>query len=175
MAAEQPAPLLRQAAPADAVPMVAMLREANTAGMLGIEPQRLDADVEADKLARLDLLHYCVLTAVDADAPVGFALAVRGAPPALAHTAVVSVVVDAAHRRRGLGVLLLEGIAAWARAAGVAKLCASVYGRNLAARALFTRAGYGLEGVRRGQLALADEVDDELWYALWPQRTLGGR
>lgn len=148
--------------------MVAMLRQAARDGMLGIDADALDPEREAMQLAHLDSTRCCALTAAAPEGPRGFVLAVRGAPPALAHTAVVSLVVGQAHRRQGLGTLLLAGAAAWARAAGVEKLSASVYGRNTAAQALFARAGYALEGVRRRHLRLGAALDDEMYYAFWP-------
>ncbi len=175
MAAKKPtAAQLRQACAADAPAMVAMLRQAAHDGMLGIDAGALDPEREALQLANLDLTCRCALAAATPEGPRGFVLAVRGAPPSLSHTAVVSLVVDHAHRRQGLGLLLLEGVAAWARAAGVDKLSASVYGRNTAAQGLFTRAGYTLEGVRRRQLRLGAALDDEWWYGRWPAEG-GGR
>jgi L-amino acid N-acyltransferase YncA len=164
---EQHLVTLRPATAGDAGMLVVLLQAAGADGMLGIDTATLDPAREAERLGALDLCQCCVLAASGDQGPVGFAMAVRGSGPALAHTAVVSVVVAPGCRRQGVGRLLLEGMTAWARAAQVRKLCASVYASNLGARALFTRAGYTTEGVRPRQLALRDTFDDEVWFGLW--------
>ncbi len=158
---------LRPAMAGDGEMLVLLLQAAGADGMLGIETATLDPAREAERLGALDLSQCCVLAAAGDQGPVGFAMAVRGSGPALAHTAVVSVVVAPGCRRHGVGRLLLQGMTAWARAAQVRKLCASAYASNRGARGLFTRAGYTVEGVRQRQLALGDTFDDEVWFGLW--------
>lgn len=155
-------PRLRPAAPTDAAEIVHLLDAVAVEGTLGLTPGSLRVEDEAERLARLDLRQACGLVVVVAGRVGAFGIAVRGTEEALAHTAGVSIVVAADCRRRGFGGLLLGGLRAWAAAAGVRKLCASVLGRNGPALALFHRAGYAVEGRRRLQIqtpaGLADEV-----------------
>jgi ribosomal protein S18 acetylase RimI-like enzyme len=54
--------------------------------------------------------------------------------------------------RLGLGRALLDALESWARAAGVRRLELTVRVDNDRARRLYERAGYAVEGVRRGSL-----------------------
>jgi ribosomal protein S18 acetylase RimI-like enzyme len=55
---------------------------------------------------------------------------------------VETLVVSAAHRRRGLGARLMDEIAAWARRQGAAELVLTVWAGNDAAQAFYERLGY---------------------------------
>jgi len=159
-------PQLRPATPDDAREIVALLAAVALEGTLGLEHTALRAEEEATRLARLDLRAACAVVVTLEGHVRGFAIAVRGAEAAIAHTAGVSVAVAADSRRRGCGGLLLGGALAWARAAGVRKLCAGVVDRNGPALALFHRAGYSVEGIRRGQIAHAGRLADEIMFGL---------
>ncbi len=155
-------PRLRAATAADAPEIVQLLEAVAVEGTLGLTPGSLRVEDEAERLARLDLRQACGLVVVVAGRVRAFGIAVRGTEQALAHTAGVSIVVAGDCRRQGFGGLLLGGLRAWAAAADVRKLCASVLERNGPALALFHRAGYAVEGLRRLQIqtpaGLADEV-----------------
>ncbi len=61
---------------------------------------------------------------------------------------VMRLAVDAEHRRRGIGALLLDGLIAWADEHG-APLLLEVRDGNVAARSLYARAGFTVDGRRR--------------------------
>lgn len=159
-------PRLRPAVPGDAPQIVELLRCVAAEQTLGLDPTTLDADQEARRLAQLDLRTACALVVVLRGAVKGFAVAVRAAEPACAHTASLSLAVAPEARRRGFGRLLLQGVRAWAAAAGISKLCAGVVSGNRAALTLFDRCGYAVEGVRRRQLRLAGRLADEVLLGL---------
>jgi GNAT superfamily N-acetyltransferase len=54
----------------------------------------------------------------------------------------VGMFVDGAARRRGVGLALVEGVAAWARARGAARLFLWVTSSNEPAIALYRRCGF---------------------------------
>ncbi len=155
-------PLLRAATPDDARPIVALLAAVASEHTLGVDPAGFREEEEAARLAQLDLARACALVAERGGAVTGFALAVRGAEPATAHTAAVSVAVAREDRGHGLGRLLLGGLESWARAAGLRKLCAGVVAGNHAALRLFHARGYAPEGLRRQQVAIAGRLCDEV-------------
>ena len=159
-------PQIRPATAADACAIVDLLATIGIEGTLGVDPSTLRVDEEAARLAHLDLRTACALVVAIGGLVRGFAVAVRGTEPPIAHTATVSVAVAADSRRRGCGRLLLGGLSVWARAAGLSKLCAGVVDRNDPALALFHRAGYAVEGIRRGQLALGGRLADEIMFGL---------
>lgn len=91
----------------------------------------------------------------DADTPgpsmrvAGFLVARVGSLTRMRHAAKLEVMVDRAHRGRGLGRRLMEACIAWAEGeAGVEKLSLNVFADNDAAIALYRRLGFVEEGRR---------------------------
>ncbi len=71
--------------------------------------------------------------------------------------------VDPAHRREGIGAALIEALVDRARGAGIRRLTLRVLSTNAAARALYERAGFEVEGVLREAFLLEGAyVDDVL-------------
>ena len=81
--------------------------------------------------------------------------------PAYAHTAEISVYLDAAHRRRGLGGLLLDQAIAHAPSLGLRVLLAFVFAHNHASVALFRSRGFESWGLLP-RVALLDGVERDL-------------
>lgn len=71
------------------------------------------------------------------DRPVGVAFAAITGSDAMVH----AIEVRAQHRRQGAGAILLRAAANWAASQGADRLSLVVTEQNLAARALYTRAG----------------------------------
>jgi ribosomal protein S18 acetylase RimI-like enzyme len=71
--------------------------------------------------------------------------------------------VDPDRQRTGAGRLLVEAIAEEARSRGARKLSLRVLGPNTAARELYTRCGFVIEGTLRAEFLLGERyVDDVL-------------
>jgi RimJ/RimL family protein N-acetyltransferase len=110
--------------------------------------------------------HAAVLVAETEDGRVVGRLSIaRDQHPASRHVADVGLMVDAAHRRRGIGRALLESGVEWARAAGIKKLELHVFPWNEAAIALYERFGFVREGFRRNHYARGDELVDAILMA----------
>jgi RimJ/RimL family protein N-acetyltransferase len=73
----------------------------------------------------------------------------RDPHPSSMHVADLGLMVDAGHRRRGIGAALLVAAEAWARSAGVTKLELHVFPHNTPAIALYDKHGFEREGYRR--------------------------
>ena len=86
-------------------------------------------------------------------------------PKRLSHVAVLTLAVAAPYRRRGIAGQLLARAYPWAQAVGVAKLQLSVRARNRAARALYEREGFVLEGCEKRQVFDAGVFEDNLLMA----------
>jgi len=80
---------------------------------------------------------------------VGRLSLVRDPHPSSAHIADIGLMVASEHRRQGIGSALLVAAEEWAREAHIDKLELHVFPYNLAAIALYCKAGYEHEGVRR--------------------------
>lgn len=101
----------------------------------GIGPARVQvmdraAGAKAALLSRLE------------DRPAGVAFVAKSGDDAMLH----ALEVRAVQRRRGVGTILLRAAANWAQAQGAVRLSLVVTEQNLAARALYTRAGMQVVG-----------------------------
>jgi ribosomal-protein-alanine N-acetyltransferase len=106
----------------------------------------------AQAYARL-LAHDGLILVVDAGEHLaGFAALSK----VLDEATLLNLVVDDAHRRRGIGAALVEAAVARLAAGGIRRLLLEVRASNSAARALYTRAGFGEDGWRRGYYAARD-------------------
>jgi RimJ/RimL family protein N-acetyltransferase len=89
----------------------------------------------------------------------------RDPHPASRHVADLGLMVAEAHRRRGIGVALLERAVEWAREVGVIKLELHVFPHNEAAIALYERFGFRREGYRRSHYRRGPEYLDAILMA----------
>jgi len=161
----RPKAVVREARPADAAALVALLASAaeepdaalGPVGSVRDERRRLaDAARSADAV---------VLAADQGGTLVGRLDVQRDAHPRARHVAEVGLVVAAGMRRHGLGRTLLTAAEAWARRAGVTKLEAHVALANVPALRLLDRCGWIAEGLRSGHLSGAAGPVDVLLMA----------
>jgi ribosomal protein S18 acetylase RimI-like enzyme len=132
--------LVRRAQADDLPAAVEVWREANTAR--GRPPTAARVDRVRAKLADPDAVP---LVAVDAGTVVGMALAEPGRDDeTLCHIAMVFVAP--AHWRTGVGVRLLDELAAIARQAGCSRLQVWTRAANEPAAALYRRCGFRASG-----------------------------
>lgn len=90
----------------------------------------------------------------------------RDPHPASRHVADVGLFVDAAHRRQGVGRLLLRQAVEWARSSYVRKLELHVFPWNAPAIALYESFGFVREGYRVGHYRRGDVDVDAILMAL---------
>jgi putative acetyltransferase len=154
---------VRPAEPADAARLVELSRlvAAEPSGwLLGSESERSAAEERRYLRAVRRHPDARVYVAVIDGEIVGRLSLARDPHPSSRHVADLGLLVDAGHRRRGIGRRLLEEAVSWARASGVAKLELHVFPWNGPAIALydsfgFTREGYRVAHYRRD----GDDVD----------------
>ena len=84
--------------------------------------------------------------------------------PASAHVLEIKgLSVSPRHRRRGVAKALMHAAIAGAREAGASRITLRVLAHNEAARGLYTRCGFEIEGILRGFFRLdGRDVDDVL-------------
>jgi RimJ/RimL family protein N-acetyltransferase len=110
--------------------------------------------------------HAAVFVAEAEDGRVVGRLSIsRDQHPASRHVADLGVMVDAEHRRRGIGRALLAAGVEWAREADVRKLELHVFPWNEAAIALYEDFGFVREGYRKHQYRRGDEYVDAILMA----------
>jgi ribosomal protein S18 acetylase RimI-like enzyme len=126
---------------------------------LATEPPVDVAEVRARWRALLGTAEGTLLVAEDGEGgpPVGLAALVGRSTPEL------GMLVDAAHRRRGVGDALVDACVAWARSVGARELVLHVFPHNEGAIALYRK--HGFEG--RGLMLRAyPRKDGTRWDAL---------
>jgi RimJ/RimL family protein N-acetyltransferase len=89
----------------------------------------------------------------------------RDQHPASRHVADLGLMVDFAHRRRGIGRALLTAAVDWAREAGISKLELHVFPWNEAAIGLYEDFGFVREGYRKNQYRRGDDYADAILMA----------
>jgi ribosomal protein S18 acetylase RimI-like enzyme len=143
--------MIRRARATDWAEARALLREADELhARLAPSYFRTGARAESDWRALVAAPDAGVFVAEAESKPglVGVAIArVYDTPPdptmvPLRRGHVETLVVSAAQRRRGLGVRLMDEVAAWARRQGAAELVLTVWAGNDAAQAFYQRLGY---------------------------------
>jgi RimJ/RimL family protein N-acetyltransferase len=87
---------------------------------------------------------------------VGRLSLMRDPHPSSKHVADLGLMVAAAHRREGIGSLLMGEAEAWARGARIRKLELHVFPHNIPAIALYEKLGYEREGLRRAHYTRSD-------------------
>jgi RimJ/RimL family protein N-acetyltransferase len=107
------------------------------------------------------------LVAVAGPEVIGHLSVAREEHPATRHVASLGMAVAREWRGRGVGSALLEEAVRWAREVGVEKLALTVYPDNGAARRLYERFGFELEGRLSGHSKLSNGYRDELVMGLW--------
>ena len=91
----------------------------------------------------------------------------RDPHPASRHVADLGLMVEAGHRRQGVGTALLEEAVAWARTVGVRKLELHVFPWNEPALRLYESFGFEREGYRKRHYDRDGELVDAILMALF--------
>jgi RimJ/RimL family protein N-acetyltransferase len=89
----------------------------------------------------------------------------RDPHPASRHVADLGLMVAESHRRRGIGMKLLDAAVEWARLAGVTKLELHVFPWNEGALRLYERFGFEREGYRKRHYERDGELVDAILMA----------
>lgn len=85
----------------------------------------------------------------------------RGRKERLQHNMTVGLAVLKEHWGRGIGTAMMEAFEEWAAANGVHRIGLEVMAHNKAARALYTKMGYEVEGLKRHSICVNGEYVDE--------------
>ncbi len=123
--------------------------------------RRLDLDQMRTRLITIDTAEQLRLVAVCGTQLIGFLVANRGEVRRLRHRADFAMGVLAQYRGRSIGDALLDALEHWAIEQGISRLELTVMFHNTAARTLYERCGYDLEGIKRGAIVVDGQPIDE--------------
>jgi RimJ/RimL family protein N-acetyltransferase len=160
--------VVRLATPVDAHALVDLAERVGREDgrwILGTGPWRSVSD-ERRYLRTIDRHPDAAVYVADDDGRIVGRLSLsRDVHPASRHVADLGLMVAQSHRRQGVGTMLLERAADWARAAGVRKLELHVFPWNEPALALYGSFGFEREGYRKRQYERGGELVDAVLMA----------
>jgi RimJ/RimL family protein N-acetyltransferase len=162
---------LRAARPADAEPLAQLYAAVRAEGRwLVTPPNAINPPSEAFFIGELIRADESAVLIADADgAVVGNALVMSDRDVSSRHVGILSITVADGWRDVGIGTALGAAAQEWVRSHGLARLALSVFPDNARAIAVYTRAGFVQEGLRRRQFRQADGTyRDELLMAWFP-------
>ena len=159
------APTFRTAAAADAAGLHTLHRSIYDEGRWFVGDGPPSVETLQGRLRQLEPTRSLYLVAAHEGTLLGWLELHRLPPKRLSHVAVLTLAVAAPYRQQGIAGQLLARAYPWAREVGVAKLQLSVRSRNRAARALYEREGFGLEGCERRQVYDGGVFEDNLLMA----------
>lgn len=159
--------VIRPAEDADAVGVLAVQAEAAAERRwIATQPEEIPKpEDQVESRRKLVRDGGILLVAEEGGRIVGLCGLMRGQRLATRHTADLGLTVAASHRGRGVGRALVTAAEAWAARAGIERITLGVFVHNEAARRLYERLGYEVEGMRRGQYRLEGRDVDEILMA----------
>ena len=161
---------LRPARPSDARALSVLIAGIHAEGRWFVGDEGPTADAVRRRLQGAEPAYEATFVAEGSVAPglLGWIELHRYRPWRLAHVASLTVAVAAPARGNGIGRRLLETGIAWAERNAVRKVRLDVRAGNVAARRLYASAGFTVEAVERGQVALGDgRFEDNVAMARW--------
>ena len=106
-----------------------------------------------------------LLIAEERDNIVGYIWAERGRFNRILHTAYIVVGIRKAYRYQGIGTTFFKKLDEWARKNNIVRLELTVECANTAAKHLYEKNGFVVEGRRMKSMKIGDEFVDELYMA----------
>ena len=107
----------------------------------------------------------CIYIALDSGNIIGYIHAERGKFNRTRHTAYIVAGVLQSYRGKGIGTALFDRIDRWARENRIARLELTVECRNETAKRLYEKAGFTVEGTRKGSMCVNGKYIDEYYMA----------
>ena len=163
--------VLRHARPEDAEPLARLYAAVRAEGRWLVTPSTaVSPPSEAFFIAELIKADETAALVAEANGEiVGNALVMTDRDVSSRHVGVLSITVAEGWRDVGLGTALVAATQDWVRDRGLSRLALSVFPDNARAIAVYTRAGFIREGLRRRQFRQADGTyRDELLMAWFP-------
>ncbi|MDZ7800851.1 MAG: GNAT family N-acetyltransferase [Trueperaceae bacterium] len=158
---------IRAATPGDARALAALMEGIYREGRWFVGDEGPTSGLLARRLRGLDPARELMLVAEAGAAPIAWLEAGRYLPRRLAHVATLTLGVAPEWRGRGVATRLLRAALPWAQRVGVAKLRLDVRAGNSAARALYEKEGFVLEGREVGHVRTEGGYEDNLLMGRW--------
>jgi len=123
--------------------------------------ETLRDDVRCHGIQGLDFLQI----AVEDEKIIGYIWAERGIFNRISHTAYIVVGILKDYSRKGIGTAFFKNLDAWAQENNILRLELTVECRNEAARRLYEKSGFKIEGMREKSMLVDGVFVDEYYMA----------
>lgn len=123
--------------------------------------QELKQDIQTNVINGNDFLEI----AIENDKIIGYMRAERGRFNRIAHTAYIVVGILKDYSNRGIGTAFFQDLNQWASEHGVIRLELTVECHNKAAKHLYEKNGFQIEGLRRKAMLVEGNFIDEYYMA----------
>ncbi|WP_371018179.1 GNAT family N-acetyltransferase [Pseudalkalibacillus sp. JSM 102089] len=158
---------IRQISPDDAEAFVKLIKgvESDSPFMLFEDGERKTTIAEQrERIEKMESdRHSRIFVAENAGELIGYLIAVGGQAKRNQHSAYVVIGIEEEYRGQGVGSELFIELEKWAVTQNLHRLELNVVTRNEGGLALYRKAGFEVEGLKRHSLFIADEFVDEYY------------
>lgn len=123
--------------------------------------QELKKDIQNNVINGNDFLEI----AIENDKIIGYIRAERGRFNRIAHTAYIVIGILKNYSNRGIGTAFFQDLNKWVKEHGIIRLELTVECHNKAAKHLYEKNGFQIEGIRRKSMLVEGKFVDEYYMA----------
>ncbi len=160
--------IIRQAETADAERLVSLMADAERSGFMLFEPgeRQIAPDQLSKRIAAVEQDEKsAILLADDTGELKGYLFIIGNNPQRTSHSVYLAIGIGEASRGQGVGTRLFEQLDAWAEEKKIHRLELTVMIHNRAGVALYQKAGFKIEGIKKNSLKVNGEYIDEYFMA----------
>lgn len=160
--------IIRQAETADAERLVSLIADAERSGFMLFEPgeRQIAPDQLSKRIAAVEQDEKsAILLAEDSGELKGYLFIIGNSAQRRSHNVYLAIGIAEASRGQGVGTRLFEGLDSWAAEKNIRRLELTVMMHNRAGVALYQKAGFKIEGIKKNSLMINGEYIDEYYMA----------
>ncbi|WP_321212277.1 GNAT family protein [Pseudalkalibacillus hwajinpoensis] len=157
---------LRHISSNDAEAFVQLIRDVeNDAQYMLYEPRErtMLAEEQRERINKMKHQQSTIIVAEESGNLIGYLIAIGGQAKRNRHSAYLIVGIKKENRGKGVGTKLVQEVEDWASDNKIHRLELTVATRNEAGLALYKKAGFEVEGLKRRSLQIDDEFVDEYY------------
>lgn len=157
---------LRHISGKDAEAFVKLIKDVeNDAQYMLYEPgeRKMLAEEQRERINKMKHQQSTIIVAEESGNLIGYLIAISGQAKRNSHSAYLIIGIKKENRGRGVGTKLFREAEDWAFENKIHRLELTVATRNEAGLALYKKAGFEVEGLKRQSLQIDDEFVDEYY------------
>ncbi|RLQ92464.1 GNAT family protein [Planomicrobium sp. Y74] len=160
--------IIRNAERADAARLVNLIADAEKSGFMMFEPG--ERQISPEQLSkRIEAMEQdeksAILLAEDNEELKGYLFIIGNNAQRKSHSVYLAIGIRESSRGQGVGTRLFEQLDAWAIEKKIRRLELTVMIHNRAGIALYQKAGFKIEGIKKNSLKVNGEYIDEYYMA----------